>query len=192
MIHGLLSTDSFSFGMNQRSESLYLRNLRHVSMYKNIFSNRHVAYEEDKLVLLFNCYSSINTLTGLRKRSLEAEQSRRDDLESIGNIVVHLLQPGLRSIKRIEKASKTLDQLFELKIEISVELLTADLPTQFTTYMKYVRGLAFDEEPDYRYLKSIFKDLLKTLKEGGGTLVYEWFENHAIRVTFPMTYRSRH
>jgi hypothetical protein len=190
MIHGALSPDCFSFGLDQTSEILYLRNLRHVTMYKNMFSGRHVAYEEDRLVLLFNCYSSINTLTGIRKASFDPEQSRRDDLESIGNILLHLLQPGLRPIKRIEKASKTLDELFELKIGMSTELLTGNLPLQFTTYMKYVRGMAFDEDPDYRYLKGIFKEYLKSCKEGGGTLAYEWFESKVVKVVFEVISRK--
>ena len=46
----------------------------------------------------------------------------------------------------------------------SLEQATEGLPQEFATYMKYCRDLKFDEDPDYAYLRKLFKDLMA--KEG--------------------------
>ena len=41
----------------------------------------------------------------------------------------------------------------------SIEDLCCDLPTEFATYLKYVRGLGFDDQPNYSYLRKLFRNL---------------------------------
>ena len=44
------------------------------------------------------------------------------------------------------------------------EVLCQNLPKQFCDYMKYVRKLKFEEDPDYNYLRWLFINLLISLK----------------------------
>ena len=48
------------------------------------------------------------------------------------------------------------------KMEISDEKLCAGLPVEFVNYMKYVKNLDFVQEPDYKYLKGLFINILST------------------------------
>ena len=41
----------------------------------------------------------------------------------------------------------------------SPEALCRGLPNEFAIYLKYVRSLGFDDQPSYRYLRKIFRDL---------------------------------
>jgi hypothetical protein len=47
----------------------------------------------------------------------------------------------------------------EVKISTPVEVLCKGLPEEFSTYLKYVKNLKFEERPDYTKIKRLFKDL---------------------------------
>ena len=44
-----------------------------------------------------------------------------------------------------------------MKRELSIDHLTAGLPTEFATYMHYVRNLNFLDVPDYEYMRRLFR-----------------------------------
>jgi hypothetical protein len=49
----------------------------------------------------------------------------------------------------------------EKKLSTSIEVLCKGLPSEFGTYLAYCRNLRFEEKPDYKYLRDLFKDLFK-------------------------------
>ena len=50
---------------------------------------------------------------------------------------------------------------YAMKKYMSVERLCKGLPSEIEDYFNYVRKLKFYEEPNYEYLKNIFKKILK-------------------------------
>ena len=112
-------------------------------------------------------YASVNAHKGM-------EPSRRDDLESIGYLLVYFLKgslpwQGLQARNDQERYKL----ITEKKLSISVERLCHELPNEFQDYLNYSRGLEFDEDPDYEYLKGLFKQLaLKLEIEYDG--VFDW------------------
>ena len=60
--------------------------------------------------------------------------------------------------------AKTLKERFakimQQKISISVNDLCSNLPNQIVDYLTYVRGLQFEEKPDYEKLRQMFKEVL--------------------------------
>ncbi len=47
------------------------------------------------------------------------------------------------------------------------------LPKEFTILVKYSRSLAFEEKPDYIYIKNIFRERLE--REGAiNDSIYDW------------------
>ena len=84
-------------------------------------------------------------------------QSRRDDLEALGFILVYFFQgrlpwQGIPIKNRREKWSK----IGYVKLNTSVDELCNGLPKQFVQYFQYVRSLTFSQEPDYESLKNLF------------------------------------
>ena len=98
-------------------------------------------------------YASINTHIGI-------EQSRRDDLECLGFVLIYFMRGSLpwQGLKAQTKKEKY-DGIRDKKMDTSIEELCFGLPEEFALYMNYCRKLKFEERPDYAYLRKLFKDL---------------------------------
>ncbi|XP_042496161.1 casein kinase 1-like protein 2 [Macadamia integrifolia] len=105
---------------------------------------------------------------------LGIEQSRRDDLESLGYVLMYFLRGSLpwQGLKAGTKKQKY-EKISERKVSTSIEALCRGYPTEFASYFHYCRSLRFDDKPDYAYLKRIFRDLF--IREGFQfDYVFDW------------------
>ncbi len=126
-------------------------NYSYAKKYRDRDTHEHIPYREGKRLTGTPRYASINALRGL-------EQSRRDDLESLGYVLVYLFKgklpwQGLRASNKDEKYR----MIGKQKQKISLRKLCKDMPRQFVDYFRYVKGLAFEEHPDYSYLCGLFR-----------------------------------
>ena len=118
-------------------------------------------------------YASINALKGF-------EQSRRDDLESLGYVLAYLFRgnlpwQGIAAKTKEEKYAKILNKKENIPPE---RLLKNEFP-ELVDYINYCKKLEYEDEPDYNYLSELFKNvLLQKLKE---TIDYrfDWVNNDA-------------
>ena len=115
-------------------------------------------------------YASINALRGI-------EQSMRDDLESIGYLLIYFLKGklpwmGIESKDRNEQ----LKNICIKKIETSSCDLCAGLPKEFVEYIDYCKDLEYGQKPDYTMLKNIFLRILRKIKEKFD-YIYDWNED---------------
>jgi len=105
-------------------------------------------------------YMSVNAHTG-------TEQSRRDDVESVGHMLVFFLKgklPWQRLRNGKWKDRKEKHRAFhEAKASVSVKQLCEGLPPAMEEFISYARGLAFTAQPDYQYLRRLLTSLA-----GGG------------------------
>ena len=88
------------------------------------------------------------------------EQSRRDDLESLGYAWMYLLRgslpwQGLSAKTQGEKMRK----ITETKEGTKLGDLCKGLPAELHEYFRRVRNLKFEEQPNYLGLKTLFRDL---------------------------------
>ncbi|CAF0730455.1 unnamed protein product [Brachionus calyciflorus] len=118
-------------------------------------NNKHIPYSEHKSLTGTARYMSINTHLG-------REQSRRDDLEAIGHMIMYFLRgslpwQGLKADTLKERYKK----IGETKQSTTIEELCDGFPKEFADYMRYVRSLEFTESPDYKKLTKIFENLMK-------------------------------
>jgi casein kinase I homolog HRR25 len=88
------------------------------------------------------------------------EQSRRDDLESLGYVLMYFCRGSLpwQGLKAITKKQKY-DRIMEKKMTTPTEVLCKGFPQEFAIYLNYSRTLRFDDKPDYTYLRKLFRDL---------------------------------
>ncbi|TVU32562.1 hypothetical protein EJB05_24295, partial [Eragrostis curvula] len=102
------------------------------------------------------------------------EQSRRDDLESIGYVLLYFLRGSLpwQGLKAATKKQKY-DKISEKKLSTPIEALCKSHPVEFASYFHYCHSLTFDQRPDYSFLRRLFRDLFD--REGFQfDYVYDW------------------
>ena len=88
--------------------------------------------------------------------------SCRDDLESLGYMVLYFLRGSLPWQGLQAPNRRARDELvLELKRQTGVEELCRDMPAEFATYMDYLRQLHDLNRPDYAYLRGLFAGLLR-------------------------------
>ena len=122
-------------------------------LYRDPRTHRHISYKEGKNLTGTARYASINTHMGF-------EQSRRDDLESLGYVLMYFLRGSLpwQGLKAVTKKQKY-ERILERKVTTTTEMLCKGFPAEFQTYFEHVRSLRFDDRPDYDYLKRLFREL---------------------------------
>jgi len=121
--------------------------------YRDPKTLAHIPYREHKNLTGTARYASVNTHLGV-------EQSRRDDLESLGYVLLYFLRGSLpwQGLKAATKKQKY-EKISEKKMATPPEVLCKGFPAEFAQYFRYVRALRFDDRPDHSYLRKLLRDL---------------------------------
>lgn len=127
--------------------------------YRDPKTKVHIPYRERKSLSGTARYMSINTHLG-------REQSRRDDLESLGHVFLYFLRGSLpwQGLKAATNRQKY-ERIGEKKQTTPITELCEGFPEEFAIYMNYVRKLGFEETPDYDFLRELFSKVLKAAGE---------------------------
>jgi serine/threonine protein kinase len=151
LIHRDIKPENFLFGLNNESKHLYMIDFGFCKSF--IQDDKHIPQKKTGNLIGSHTYASINAHKFI-------ELSRRDDLESVGYMLIYFYL-GTLSWQDISELSngcynnngKDDSSIIYLKTQI-VE--TDLLPEVLTNYMKYVRALAFEEKPDYKWIIDTF------------------------------------
>lgn len=166
-LHRDIKPDNFLMGLGRRANQVYAIDFGLAKKYRDSSTHQHIPYRENKNLTGTARYASMNTHLGI-------EQSRRDDLESLGFVLMYFLRGSLpwQGLKAGNKKQKY-ERISEKKVSTSIEALCRGYPTEFASYFHYCRSLRFDDKPDYAYLKRIFRDLF--IREGFQfDYVFDW------------------
>ncbi|RKF56899.1 Casein kinase I-like protein hhp1 [Erysiphe neolycopersici] len=166
-IHRDIKPDNFLMGIGKRGNQVNVIDFGLAKKYRDPKSHFHIPYRENKNLTGTARYASINTHLGV-------EQSRRDDMESLGYVMLYFCRGSLpwQGLKAATKKQKY-DCIMERKMTTPVECLCRGFPAEFTVYLNYARSLRFDDKPDYSYLRKIFRDLF--VREGYQyDYVFDW------------------
>ncbi|XP_017222333.1 casein kinase 1-like protein 10 isoform X1 [Daucus carota subsp. sativus] len=166
-LHRDIKPDNFLMGLGRKANQVYIIDYGLAKKYRDLQTHKHIPYRENKNLTGTARYASVNTHLGV-------EQSRRDDLESLGYVLMYFLRGSLpwQGLKAGTKKQKY-DRISEKKIQTSIEVLCKSYPSEFMSYFHYCRSLRFDDKPDYSYLKRLFRDLF--IREGYQfDYVFDW------------------
>lgn len=152
-IHRDIKPDNFVMGRSKKASTVYMIDFGLAKKYRDSKTHAHLPYRTLKSLTGTPRYASINTHLGI-------EQSRRDDLESLGYVLVYFCKgtlpwQGLPAKNKKQKYQK----ITEKKVSTPLDSLCEGLPSEFFTYLKYARGLHFTDKPNYDYLVKLFRDL---------------------------------
>ncbi|PLW12453.1 hypothetical protein PCANC_20355 [Puccinia coronata f. sp. avenae] len=166
-IHRDIKPDNFLMGVAKRGNQVNIIDFGLAKKYRDAKTLLHIPYRENKNLTGTARYTSVNTHLGV-------EQSRRDDMESLGYVFMYFLRGSLpwQGLKAATKKQKY-DRIMEKKMTTPTEFLCRGFPKEFAIYLNYSRSLRFDDKPDYPYLRKLFRDLF--VREGYGyDYVFDW------------------
>ena len=161
VIHRDIKPHNLVIGRNDPNV-IYLIDFGLSRKYRSSRTGKHIKFNNLKLTFGSLRYLSINGNKGF-------EQSRRDDLESLGYMLIFLATGTIPWIQyeniEIDVVKKYL-LVYKIKKNIPTEKLCKGLPDEMIEYINYCKGLHFEEDPDYNHLRSLFVQILnkKNLK----------------------------
>ena len=153
-IHRDMKPDNFLIG-HKKPSYIYLVDFGLAKRFRNPKTGEHIPWKEGKNLTGTARYASLNTHLGY-------EQSRRDDLEGLGYVLMYFLKgklpwQGLPGRNKKEKYEK----IKEKKKSTSVEALCDTHPSEFAKFFTYCRNLQFEDKPWISDLRKLFKHLMK-------------------------------
>lgn len=167
-LHRDIKPDNYMFGREKKMKKLYMIDFGLSKKYLDD-NKRHLPIQHGKKLVGTARYASINTHKG-------TEQGRRDDLESIGYILIYLIKgilpwQGLH----VKQGEDHYQKIAQKKQEVKLSELCDGLPKQFAAYLDSVRKLKYEETPKYDYLISLLKIVLENeYKMTTITYDYDW------------------
>jgi len=154
-IHRDIKPDNFLVGRGHKASMLYAIDFGLSKRFRHPKTRAHMPYREGKNLTGTPRYASVNNHLGI-------EQSRRDDMESIGYVLIYFARgqlpwQGLKANTKKQKYQKIMDK----KMGTSIGTLTKQLPEELRKYLEYCRSLRFEDKPNYTYLRGLFTRALE-------------------------------
>mmetsp|Transcript_11423 Transcript_11423/g.23759 ORF Transcript_11423/g.23759 Transcript_11423/m.23759 type:complete len:340 (+) Transcript_11423:78-1097(+) len=150
VVHRDIKPENFMYGRGGKIHHLHLIDFGLSDTY---WGRRHVSQSNGNSMVGTARYCSVNTHKGIN-------QTRRDDLEAIGHMLMYFLRgslpwSGLDAKTQEEKYRK----IREKKESTPLDELCAGHPPAFKDYLLRARSLEFKERPDYIALRKLFADV---------------------------------
>ena len=167
IIHRDIKPDNFVMGAQEDNAKLYILDFGLAKKYRSSRTLVQYPYVKKKKLTGTARYASIHALEAY-------EQSRRDDLESVGYVLMYFLRGNLpwQGLKVRSKEDRY-KKILEKKKETSSQDLCKEFPHEFFEYVDYSKNLEYEENPDYDFLRQKFLDVLKGLNEEMD-YIYDW------------------
>ena len=156
-IHRDIKPQNFLMGVKD-PETVYLIDF---GLAKKFMSKKgkHIKFNINNNITGTPRYCSINALRG-------AEQSRRDDLESLFYVIMYFFRGNLpwQNLK-IKSRQQRFNKINEIKKNYDYKLLCKNLPQELYNLGIYIKHLKFEETPNYVFIKKCFNSILENIYE---------------------------
>jgi len=152
-IHRDVKPANFVMGLDMTElDQVYVIDFGLAKSYYDPNTHQHIPHVAKKSRTGTPRFMSINAHCGY-------EQSSRDDLQSLGYMLVYfflgrLPWQGMKASSRNEFHY----MIMVKKMTTPDEILCRSLPSEFATYLEYCRALEFEEKPEYKGLRRLFRN----------------------------------
>ena len=155
IIHRDIKPDNFVLGLDNKSHIIYILDFGLSKKFRSSRTHQHIKFSVNKKLTGTARYASINALRG-------CEQSRRDDLEAIGYVLMYFLRGSLPwQGLHVNKGEDRYKKILLKKKGTSAEELCKTFPNEFAEYINYTRNLEFEADPDYKFLRGLLTTVLE-------------------------------
>ena len=153
-LHRDIKPDNFMTGLDKSDDKIYLIDFGLAKKYYSSSKKQHIKFKMGKNLIGTARYCGRNAHRGY-------EQGRRDDIESIGYVLMYFLNGSLpwQGLK-VLKHEDHFEKIAEKKYNTSFEELTNGHPEEFLLYFKHCDSLNFEDEPNYDYLLNLFETMI--------------------------------
>ena len=143
-------------------------------------SGSHVAYAEGQSFEGTPYFASLNSVKGVRP-------GRRDDLESLGYVLLYLLQGNLPwfSIQCPKRTATLLCEVLRSRENYPLAVLCHSSNGELKEFLTYCQGLVYSQKPDYDYLRKLLTAWAQRLAVDIDW-AYDWTPAQAPRVQSPL------
>jgi len=171
ILHRDIKPANFVVSRGDRGRNIYILDFGLSTQWRNL-DGSHVGYKENCRRCGTARYSSINTHKRYR-------QSRRDDLEALGYVLLLFLRDLPWKQQKGEPAEKKwkrilVEKMWWTPVELCSEL-SSSVKKLFCNYFQHCRKLDYNAEPNYNYLVRLFAKTLEDKKEQVD-FIYDWMK----------------
>ena len=165
LLHLDIKPNNFLVG-NPNDSLIYIIDFGFAKKYRSSRTGKHIQFSKNKNFNGNLVFSSFNTMRGI-------EPSRRDDLESVGYMLIYLYTRKLPwSNLNIKTPNEFAKKIYLLKKNSPFEKICEGTPKEMIEYMKYVKSLKFDEKPNYDHLTKLFKIMLQKINRSNDMMIF--------------------
>ena len=166
IIYCNINPDNLYINFLRFQNIIYLTDFTHAIKCDNINKTKN-SFNSNNLI-----FSSINSMKGIKIY-------KKDDLESLGYLLLFLLKGGLPwellafnlDITNEEKTR----EIFQIKKYHPLDLLYEGIPEEFKLYINYIKNLPVNHEIDYNYCFNLFYSVFKKnniINDG----IFSWYQ----------------
>ena len=153
MIHHDLKPSNTLVGLGNHSSTVHLIDFGLTRLVVNPETGQHVADFKNRHLVGSSKYCSINAHLG-------TGLTRRDDLISLGYVILEFVRGGLpwQFVNIDGDKKEAYKQIALLKKACTNQELCEGLPPHFLTYMNYVTGMSRTQAGDFEKMKKLVMD----------------------------------
>ena len=152
IIYRDVKPENFLIGINDPNV-IYVVDFGLCKKYRSSKTGKHILPKYTKKFNGTLRYASFNVVKG-------KESSRRDDLISLGYMLIYLIKRDLPWEADFKNLNK--ERYFNLLLSKDNDgfgRLFKNIPPEIIEFVKYSKNLKFEQDPDYSYLRSLFNKL---------------------------------
>ena len=171
LLHRDIKPDNFLIGRGNKKNIIYAIDFGLSKKFRDSKTGLHIPYRDGKDLTGTARYASINTHLGI-------EQSRRDDIEAVGYMMIYLMKGRLPWQGQVNSnPKKKYDRIKKIKIDLKLNDLCEGLPKETIKFIQYARDMKFEDKPDYNYLRNLLKRMAAKNGLKMDTSKFDWIVN---------------